>query len=70
MTTLWVVVGAFVVLGIASFGYVAWRDRRRQSSADDSTAARDARSVQERYAAERHAQQGDTWLRGRDGTSG
>ena len=68
MTTLWVVVGILALLLVGSFGLVAWRDRRRLSSADDSAAARDARAVQERYAAERHGQQGDTWQRGRDST--
>ncbi|MET8277921.1 hypothetical protein [Micromonospora sp. NPDC005174] len=70
MTTVWVVVGTLALLLVGSFGYVARRDRRRLSSDDDGGAARAARSAQERYAAERHAVQGDTWLRGRDGASG
>jgi type II secretory pathway pseudopilin PulG len=63
MTTL-VVLGIGMTLAAAAYGYVAWRDRRRLSSAEDSAAARTARSTQERYAAERHAAQGDVWNRG------
>ncbi|MCO1594116.1 hypothetical protein M8C17_02970 [Micromonospora sp. RHAY321] len=70
MTTVWVVLGIFVVVGGAAFGVVAWRDRGRLSSADDDAAARAARANQQRYEAERHAEQGDTWLRGRDASGG
>ncbi|WP_139307158.1 hypothetical protein [Micromonospora pattaloongensis] len=56
----------FVVLLIAAFVIVAWRDRKRLSSPEDSAAARDATSTQERYAAERHGAQGEVWRRGQN----
>ncbi|MET8311888.1 MULTISPECIES: hypothetical protein [unclassified Micromonospora] len=66
MTTVWVVVGVFVVVAGGAFGVVVWRDRGRLSSADDDAAGRDARARQQRYEAERHGDQGETWQRGRD----
>ncbi|TDB74185.1 hypothetical protein [Micromonospora sp. KC723] len=57
---------AFAVVLIAAFVVVAWRDRKRLSSPEDSASARDARSTQERYAAERHAVQGEVWRRGQN----
>lgn len=64
MTTLWVVLAILAVGAVAAFGYVAWRDRRRTDSTEDATAGRDARSRQQRYEADRHGSQGDTWHRG------
>ncbi|MET7831778.1 hypothetical protein [Micromonospora sediminicola] len=52
------------VLMIGAFVLVARRDRARLSGPEDSTAARDARSEQERHAAERHGVQGEVWRRG------
>ncbi|MER5332779.1 hypothetical protein [Micromonospora sp. NPDC002717] len=57
---------AFAALLIAAFIFIGWRDRKRHSSPEDSAAARDARSTQERYAAERHAVQGEVWRRGQN----
>ncbi|MFG3554551.1 hypothetical protein ACGGAQ_09185 [Micromonospora sp. NPDC047557] len=51
---------------IVAFIFVSWRDRKRHSSPEDSAAAGDARSTQERYAAERHAVQGEVWRRGQN----
>ncbi|MCM0674285.1 hypothetical protein NCC78_06220 [Micromonospora phytophila] len=68
MTTMWVLLGIVAVLILGTFGYLAWRDRARLSSPEDTTADRDARAVQERYAAERHGTQGETWRRGNDGS--
>ncbi|MFG1885037.1 hypothetical protein [Micromonospora sp. NPDC049102] len=51
---------------IVAFMFVGWRDRKRHSSPEDSAAAGDARSTQERYAAERHAVQGEVWRRGQN----
>ncbi|MEU5946191.1 hypothetical protein ABZ793_11585 [Micromonospora sp. NPDC047465] len=56
----------FAALLIAAFVFVGWRDRKRFSSPEDSASARDARSTQERYAAERHAVQGEVWRRGQN----
>ncbi|MFF0230594.1 hypothetical protein [Micromonospora sp. NPDC005254] len=69
MTSLAVSLGAVVVLLIAAFVFVAWRDRKRLSSPEDSAAGRDARSAQERHAAERHGAQGEVWRRGQNSTS-
>ncbi|MET8351718.1 MULTISPECIES: hypothetical protein [unclassified Micromonospora] len=68
MTTVWVVVGVFAAVAAGAFGVVAWRDRARLRSADDDAAGRDARARQQRYEAERHGDQGDTWQRSREGT--
>ncbi|MEV4659421.1 hypothetical protein [Micromonospora sp. NPDC049301] len=70
MTTVWVVVGVFVVVAGGAFAVVAWRDRLRGGSIGDSAAGRAGRARQQRYEAERHADQGDTWQRGSDGTGG
>ncbi|MFI5925034.1 hypothetical protein ACIA3K_03525 [Micromonospora sp. NPDC051543] len=43
MTSLVVSLGALVVLLMAVFVFVGWRDRKRLSSHDDSAAGRDAR---------------------------
>ncbi|WP_128763505.1 hypothetical protein [Micromonospora sp. MW-13] len=64
MTTVMVFLGAAVALAVAAFVLVSWRDRRRQSGPEDSAAAREAASTQERYAAERHGAQGEVWQRG------
>ncbi|MEU4679967.1 hypothetical protein [Micromonospora sp. NPDC023737] len=64
MTLVVVSVVVFVVLLVAAFVFVGWRDRERLSSAEDSAAARDAAAVQERHAAERHVVQGEVWRRG------
>lgn len=69
MTTVLVVLAIVAVLVAAVFGYVAWRDRMRLASADDAAAARDARAHQQRYEAERHGSQGDTWQRGQHGAA-
>ncbi|MET8084603.1 hypothetical protein [Micromonospora sp. NPDC005237] len=66
MTSLVVSLVALVVLLIAAFIFVAWRDRRRLSTPEDSAAGRDATSAQERHAAERHAAQGEVWRRGQN----
>ncbi|MFU8872306.1 hypothetical protein [Micromonospora sp. SL4-19] len=58
MTTVVVSLVAFVMLLVAAFVFVGWRDRHRLSSPEDSAAARDARSEQERAAVERHGLQG------------
>lgn len=59
-----VIFGSALALAVAAFVVVAWRDRRRQSAPEDSAAAREAASTQERYAAERHGVQGEVWRRG------
>ncbi|MEU8262484.1 hypothetical protein AB0C02_17860 [Micromonospora sp. NPDC048999] len=64
MTAVLVSLVVFIVLLVAVFGFIGWRDRKRLSSPEDSAAARDARSDQERYAAERHGVQGEVWRRG------
>ncbi|MEU7928096.1 hypothetical protein [Micromonospora sp. NPDC049801] len=69
MTSLVVSLGALVVLLVAAFVFVGWRDRKRLSSPEDSAAGRDARSAQERHAAERHGAQGDVWRRGQNSSS-
>ncbi|MGC4879245.1 hypothetical protein ACLQ26_23670 [Micromonospora sp. DT43] len=66
MTVVWVVAGAFVAVAGLAVGVVARRGRGRPGSGDDRAAGRDARVRQQRYEAERHADQGDTWQRGRD----
>ncbi|WP_433133774.1 hypothetical protein ACQPWW_16765 [Micromonospora sp. CA-240977] len=68
MGTVWVVLGVFVVVAGAAFGVVARRGRGSGAGAsgDDPTAGRDARMRQQRYEAERHGDQGDTWQRGRE----
>ncbi|MEV0157173.1 hypothetical protein AB0H57_26075 [Micromonospora sp. NPDC050686] len=63
MRTVWIVLGVLVLLGAASFWYVARRDRARLSSAEDTAAARDARAEQEGHAAGRHGIQGEVWQR-------
>ncbi|MFC8846475.1 MULTISPECIES: hypothetical protein [unclassified Micromonospora] len=60
----------FAVLLIVTFVLVGWRDRRRLSSPEDSAAAREAKFTQERYAAERHAVQGEAWRRGPESSGG
>ncbi|MEU4779092.1 hypothetical protein [Micromonospora sp. NPDC023633] len=64
MTAVVVALTVFVVLLIAAFVFVGWRDRKRLSSHEDSAAARDAASAQARYAAERHGAQGEVWRSG------
>ncbi len=64
MMTVAVLVGAIAALGSAGIGYVAWRDRRRLSSPDDSAAGRIAAAQAERAAAERHGAQGLSWQEG------
>ncbi|MFI1193240.1 hypothetical protein ACH4T9_08265 [Micromonospora sp. NPDC020750] len=66
MTTVMVIFGSALALAVAAFVVVAWRDRRRQSTPEDSAAAREAASTQERYAAERHGAQGEVWQRGQN----
>ncbi|MGK5740716.1 hypothetical protein [Micromonospora sp. URMC 103] len=65
--TLWIVLVIVALLLVGCFGYVWWRDRGRLSSADDATAAREARGSQQRYEVERHQSQGETWNTGRQG---
>ncbi|MCX4389011.1 hypothetical protein OG777_19045 [Micromonospora peucetia] len=64
MTAVVVSIAVLVVLLIAAFLLVGWRDRKRLSSHEDSAAARDAASARERYAAERHGAQGEVWRSG------
>ncbi|MEU4380400.1 hypothetical protein AB0J85_15915 [Micromonospora echinofusca] len=64
MTTVVVILVVLVALSIGAFVLVGWRDRQRLSSSEDSAAVRDARADQERYAAERHGEQGEVWRRG------
>ncbi|MEH1029659.1 hypothetical protein [Micromonospora profundi] len=67
METVWVVVGVLAVVAGAAYGVVVWRGRNAGGIGDDDRAAgRDARARQQRYEAERHGGQGDTWQRGRD----
>ncbi|MEH1166026.1 hypothetical protein V6V47_11645 [Micromonospora sp. CPCC 205539] len=68
MTVVWVVLGFVAVVGGGLFGVVARRDRGRVTSVEDGVAGRDARTRQQRYEAQRHGEQGDTWQRGRDST--
>ncbi|TDC36270.1 hypothetical protein E1211_13880 [Micromonospora sp. 15K316] len=67
MTLVVVLLVVLVVLLVGAFVFVGWRDRERLSSAEDVAAARDAASVQERHAAERHGVQGEVWRRGQAG---
>jgi hypothetical protein len=60
----WIVVGVAVAALVGLVGYVAWRDRRRLTTADDTSASRLAQGEAERYAAERHGPQGVTWQQG------
>ncbi|WP_174527683.1 hypothetical protein [Micromonospora maritima] len=64
MRTLVGVLVVVAVLMIGAFVLVARRDRERLSGPEDTAAARDARSAQERHAAERHGIQGEVWRRG------
>ncbi|MET8041293.1 hypothetical protein ABZU25_10525 [Micromonospora sp. NPDC005215] len=67
MTVVWVVVGVFAAVAAAAFGVVARRGRGvREVGGDEGAAGRDARGRQQRYEAERHGDQGDTWQRGRE----
>ncbi|MEV4494334.1 hypothetical protein AB0J84_01315 [Micromonospora arborensis] len=67
MTVVGVVVGVFAAVAGAAYGVVAWRGRGvGGSGSDDRAAGRDARGRQQRYEAERHGDQGDTWQRGRE----
>lgn len=69
MTTILVVLAVVAALVAAAYAVVARRDRRRLASAEDATAVRDAQVRQQRYEAERHGSQGDTWQRGQHGQS-
>ncbi|MBM0225184.1 MULTISPECIES: hypothetical protein [Micromonospora] len=64
MTTL-VVLAVVAAVFAAGYGFVAWRDRARQASGEESAAARDARARQQRYEAERHGAQGEARHRDR-----
>ncbi|RAO40200.1 hypothetical protein ONO23_00340 [Micromonospora noduli] len=68
MTVVWVLVGVFVVVAGVAFGVVVRRGRVGEVEGDEPRAGRDARARQQRYEAERHGDQGDTWQRGRDST--
>jgi hypothetical protein len=63
-----VVVWSALGLGVAFvgglIGYVAWRDRRRQLSTEESSAGRQARANADRYEVERHAGQSHQTTRG------
>ncbi len=65
MTVVWVILAVMAGLFVACIGFVGWRDRRRLSSADDTSAGRTALAEAERHAAGRHGAQGSTWDRGR-----
>jgi hypothetical protein len=60
----WITVGVVVVMLAGLLAYLAWRDRRRMSSADDSSASRAASADAERFAADRHGHQGVNWQQG------
>ncbi|MGC4868786.1 hypothetical protein ACLQ3B_25495 [Micromonospora sp. DT53] len=66
MTVLWVVVGGFVVVAGVAWGVLVRRGRAADGVSVDRGAERDARARQQRYEAERHGDQGDTWQRGRE----
>ncbi|MBQ0989770.1 hypothetical protein KBX08_06645 [Micromonospora sp. H61] len=66
MTVVWAVVGVFVLVAGVASGVVVRRGRVGEVGGDDSRAGRDARERQQRYEAERHGDQGDTWQRGRE----
>ena len=68
MTTILVVLAVVAALVAAAYAVVARRDRGRPA-AEDATAVRDAQVRQQRYEAERHGSQGDTWQRGQHGQS-
>ncbi|WP_130335103.1 hypothetical protein [Micromonospora kangleipakensis] len=68
LTTLVVLVVVAAVFA-AGYGFVAWRDRARNTSGEESAAARDARARQQRYEAERHGTQGDVRQRDQFGQS-
>ncbi|MEU2615577.1 hypothetical protein ABZ570_28980 [Micromonospora sp. NPDC007271] len=70
MTTPLVALAMSAVVVAAAGGYVAWRDRRRATSDEDRTAAREATARQHRYEAERHGAQADTVRRGQNSASG
>ena len=63
MTWLWVLLAIAAGGCLALVAYIGVRDRRRLSSGDDEAASRAATSTAERYAAERHGQQGTTNVR-------
>ncbi|MEU7590228.1 hypothetical protein AB0A95_28535 [Micromonospora sp. NPDC049230] len=63
MTVAWVVAG--IGVAVAGLAYVVVLRRGRSAPGDD-LAGRDARARQQRYEAERHGDQGDTWQRGRE----
>ncbi|MFC0004455.1 hypothetical protein [Micromonospora siamensis] len=67
MRTMWIVIGAVLLLGLVSIWYVTRRDRARTTSGEDAAAARIATAEQERHAAERHGAQGGAWQRGQQG---
>lgn len=60
MTWLWVFAAILACLVLLLITWVGVRDRRRLSSGDDRTAARDATATAERHAAGRHGVQGMT----------
>jgi hypothetical protein len=64
MTAVVVSLAVFVVVLLAAFVFVGWRDRNRISSPEDSAAVREATSTQAQYAAERHGAQGEVWRSG------
>ncbi|MFF0153591.1 hypothetical protein [Micromonospora sp. NPDC005203] len=67
MAVVWVVVGGFAAVAVAAFGVVVRRGRRTGEVGSDARAAgQDAHGRQQRYEAERHGDQGDTWQRGRE----
>ncbi|MBG6065910.1 hypothetical protein OG400_22175 [Micromonospora ureilytica] len=67
MTVVWVVVGFFVVVAGLAGGVLVLRGRGESGGVGfDRGAGRDARARQQRYEAERHGDQGDTWQRGRE----
>ncbi|MET8234532.1 hypothetical protein ABZS77_28040 [Micromonospora sp. NPDC005298] len=64
MVTVWVALLVLVAAAGLAFGVVLRRGRPDPD--DDRAAGRDARTRQQRYEAERHADQGSTWQRGRE----
>ncbi|MET7671631.1 hypothetical protein [Micromonospora luteifusca] len=67
MAVVWGVVGVFAAVAAAAFGVVVRRGRGTGGVGSDERAAdREAHGRQQRYEAERHGDQGDTWQRGRE----
>ncbi|MEV1286794.1 hypothetical protein [Micromonospora sp. NPDC049679] len=64
MVVVSITLGFGVALVGGLVGYLAWRDRARQSPAEESSAGRAARANAHRHEAERHAGQSHQTTRG------